>query len=45
MFNGQQFRRVMDGAIAIVVVADCAVEQVIAEDAIKRFHLGGRCLG
>jgi len=41
----QQLRRVMDRAIAVVVVADRAVEKVVAEDAIKGFHLGGRCLG
>jgi len=41
MLNGRQLRRVMDGAIAVVVVADHAVEHVVAEDAIKCFHLGG----
>src|SRR6266436_3646527 len=40
MLNGQQLRRVMDSAIAIVVVADRAVEHVVAENAIKCFHLG-----
>ena len=45
MFNGQQFRGVMHGAIAIVVVADRAVEQVVTENAIKRFHLSSRRLG
>ena len=44
MLNGQQLRRIMDGAIAVVVVADHAVEHVVAEDAIKCFHLGGRRL-
>jgi hypothetical protein len=41
MLDGQQLRRVMDGAIAVVVVADRALEHVVAEDAIKCFHLGG----
>src|SRR5438445_66261 len=41
MLNGQQLRRVMDSAIAIVVIADRAIKKVITEDAIKRFHLGG----
>jgi hypothetical protein len=35
MLNGRQLRRVMDGAIAVIVVADRAVEHVIAEDTIK----------
>jgi hypothetical protein len=38
MLNGQHLRRVMDGAIAVVVVADRAVEHVVAEDTIKCFH-------
>jgi hypothetical protein len=41
MFNGQQLGRVMDGAVAIVVVAHRAVEHVVAEYSIKRFYLGG----
>ncbi len=41
MLNGQQLRRVMDRAIAIVVIADRAIKKVITEDAIKCFHLGG----
>src|SRR5436853_6262557 len=41
VLNGQQLRRVMNRAIAIVVIADCAIKKVITEDAIKRFHLGG----
>lgn len=45
MLNGQHLRRVMDGAITIVVVADRAVEHVVAENAIKSFHLCGCCLG
>src|SRR5207237_3340870 len=42
VLNGQQLRRVMNRAIAIVVIADRAIKKVITEDAIKRFHLGGR---
>ena len=45
MLDGQQLRRVVDRAVAVVVVADRAVEQVIAEDAIERLHLRGRRLG
>ena len=41
MLDGQQLRRVMDGAIAVVVVADRAIKHVIAEDAIKCLHLRG----
>jgi hypothetical protein len=37
MLNGRQLRRVMDGAFAVIVVADRAVEHVIAEDTIKCF--------
>src|SRR6266481_5084332 len=44
MLNGQQFRRVMDSAIAIVVVADRAVEQVVTENAIEGLHLRSRRL-
>ena len=44
MLNRQQFRRVVDYAIAIVVVTDRAVQHVVAEDAIESFHLGCRCL-
>src|SRR5258708_34091500 len=44
MLNGQQPCRVVDSAIAIVVVTDRAVEKMVAEDAIKGFHLGGRGL-
>ena len=44
MLNGQQLRGVVDGAIAIVVVANRAVEHVIAENAIECFHLRGRRL-
>src|ERR1700692_2562495 len=45
VLNGNTLRRFMEGAIAIVVVADSAVKKVIAEDAVKGFHLGGRRLG
>jgi hypothetical protein len=44
MFDGQQLGRVMDSTIAVVVVANRAVEQVVAENAIKCLHLGGRRL-
>ena len=41
MLNSQQFRCVVDHAIAVVVVADRAVQHMVAENAIKRFHLSG----
>ena len=44
MLNGQQLRRVMHRAIAIVVVANRAVEHVVAENPIECLHLRGRCL-
>src|SRR5882724_5721531 len=44
MFDGQQLRRVMDSAIAIVVVANGAVEQMVAKNAIEGLHLRSRRL-
>jgi len=44
VLNSQQFRRVMDDAVAVVVVADRAVQHVIAQNAIECFHLGRLCL-
>jgi hypothetical protein len=41
MLDGERPGSVMHGAIAITVVANRAVQQVIAEDAIKGFALGG----
>jgi hypothetical protein len=43
MLDLQQFGCVVNSAIAIVVVANGAVELVIPEDPVKRFPLG--CLG
>ena len=43
MLDGQESRGVVDGAVAIVVVADRAVEQVVAKDAIEGFPLCTRC--
>ena len=40
MFDCKQFCRVMYGAVAVVVVADGAIEQVVAEDAIECLTLG-----
>src|SRR5712692_11159403 len=42
MFDGQQLGGVMDRAIAIVVVANRAVEHVVAENSIECLHLRGR---
>jgi hypothetical protein len=39
----QQLGCVMNGAIAIVIVANGTIELVIPEDPVKRFPLG--CLG
>ena len=44
VLDGQQFRGVMDDAIAVVVVADGAVQHVVAQNAIECFHLGRLCL-
>jgi hypothetical protein len=44
MLNRQQLCRVMNSAISIVVVADCAIKKVITEDAIEGFYLRGRGL-
>jgi hypothetical protein len=46
MFDSQKFRSVMDRAVAVAVVADSAIEKVIAQNAIHGFALriirGGR---
>ena len=39
MLDREQLGGVMHGAVAVVVVADRAVEQMIAEDAVKGFAL------
>ena len=39
MFDGQQFGRVVDRAVAVVIVADGAVQHVIAENPVKGFPL------
>ena len=39
MFNSQQLRRVVYGAIAVTVVANRAVKQVVAENPIERLPL------
>ena len=39
VLDGEQLRGVVDRAIAVVVVADGAVEQVVAEDAVERLAL------
>jgi hypothetical protein len=46
MFNSQQLRRVVHGAVAVTVVANRAVKQVIAENPIERLALRfTRCTG
>ena len=46
MFNSQQLCRVVHGAIAVTVVANCAVKQVVAENPIECFALSfTRCGG
>jgi len=44
MFNGEQLRRVMDCAVAIVVVANRAVEHVVAQNPIKCLYQRSRRL-
>jgi hypothetical protein len=39
MLNREKLSGVMYCAVPVVVVADCAVEQMVAEDAIKGFAL------
>src|SRR6478736_10362901 len=41
MFYGQEFCRVVDRAIPVVVVANRAVEHVVAENPVKRLPLRG----
>ena len=43
MFDGQQFFGVVNGAVPVVVVANRAVENVIAQNPIKGLSL--RCSG
>ena len=42
MFDFEEDRSVVDGAVAVVIVADRAVEQMIAQDAVEGLTL--RCL-
>jgi hypothetical protein len=42
MFNREQLRRVVDGAVAVVVVANGAIEQVVGENPVERLPLCGR---
>jgi hypothetical protein len=41
MFDGQQLFRVVDRTVSVVVVAHCAIQNVVAKDAIKCFPLSG----
>jgi hypothetical protein len=43
MFDAQQFGGVMDRTIAVAVIADRAVKQVVTQDSVERFRL--RLLG
>ena len=48
MLNSQQLGRVVHGAVAVAVVANSAVKQVVAENPVERFALcfarrGGIC--
>ena len=45
MFNGQQLGCVMDRTVPVVVVADRAVEKVIAKNPVKCFPPCGTRLG
>ena len=42
MLDGQQSRGVVHGAVAVVVIADRAIEQMVAKNAIERLTLGAR---
>src|SRR5438270_4276082 len=39
MFNGQQFGRVMNSAVSVVVVTNSATEKMVAENAVERLDL------
>ena len=41
MLNCQHFRRVVDRTIPVVIVADRAVEHVVAEDPVESLPLRG----
>src|SRR6266404_46531 len=43
MFDFQQFRCVMNRAVAVVVVANGTVEKVVPKDAVERFSSSGFC--
>jgi hypothetical protein len=45
VLDRQQLGRVMDCAVAIVVVANRPIEHVVAEDAVECFNLRGRRFG
>lgn len=45
VLDRQQLGRVMDCAVAIVVVANRAIEHVVAEDAVECFNLRRRRFG
>src|SRR5204862_7349696 len=42
VLDGEQLGRVVDGAVPVVVVADRAVEEMVAEDAVERRELQDR---
>src|SRR4029077_2231955 len=44
MFDSQQFRRVMNRAVAVIVVAHRTVEKVVPKNAVERFSSSGFCL-
>jgi hypothetical protein len=39
MLDSEQPGRIVDGTVAIVVVADCAIEEMIAKNSIEGFEL------
>lgn len=41
MLNLQQFRRVMNSAVPIIIVANGAVEKMVTQDPVERFPLSG----
>ena len=45
VLDAEKLGGVMDRAVAVIIVADGAVEQVIAENPVERFPLSGLCPG
>ena len=44
VFDLQQFGCIMNGAVTVIIVANRAVEKVVAQDPVERFSPGRFCL-